>query len=1116
MATSSRQTAIFGTNDWKTIYKTFSQADFKSYDFETLRKSFVDYLRVYYPETFNDYVESSEYIALLDIIAFMGQSLAFRDDLNTRENFIDTAERRDSVIKLANLISYTPKRNLAGQGYLKIASIQTTEQVKDINGLNLSNLTILWNDPANINWQEQFNTVINAALIDNQRVGNPGNSQNILGIKTDEYSVQTPGNSQPTIPFSATIDGVAMNFECVSVSSIDSNSVYELAPGPTNKFNILYRNDKLGYGSINTGFFIYFKQGSLGSYSFTLQEKISNSIVDVDVEGINNTDTWLYQYDSITGNLDQWKQVDSVYSVTNVQTDTNRKLFSINSRFNDQVSYIFGDGVFSDIPLGNFISYYRTSNALTYTIDPSEVQGTNITLTYISRNGKTETLTMTLELGMPISNAQARETLQNIKTRAPQRYYSQNRMVNGEDYNNFPYTLYSSIIKSKAVNRSSVGVSRNFDLTDPSGKYSSTNDFADDGGLYITTNDGYTNFTATTSSDVISFLTDSLAEILGNNRAYQYYSAMYERFPITSTTIFWNQSSFDSLESSGYLYVTGGAPIAAGTASAIETKYVSPGALLKFVAPAGYYFDQNNRLQQLNGPLDPSQNDYIWTSVMGLIGDGYNNGEGNLNNGKGPITLSNSIPTGSILSLIIPSFSNTFSNTLIQECVSKITLNQSFSLVYDNSLLSNQERWSTSSYSDDAYFVKFESKGSNVYQVTYKSFAYYFGSVLDVRFIYDSNKVVFDPLSGKLMQDNVTILKSNSLPGSNYPFAKDIKLNVVGQLIEPDGYADDYSVEVSNVSLNTSGSFKDPDYYTYVTGYTFGTFNRSHFVFFEQLVDANLLSRYVMIPTTSIVYLYGSLEEIATIKYEYPVGQVYYAWQTGKFYKSSNDTTVLNIVNLSEVTNFIVAIGRQGLYFQYKHISDKTTRVDPGTSNIIDLYLVTQSYYTQYQNWINDTTGKVAKPLEPTMNELLQDYSKVNEYKMVSDSVILNSVRFKPLFGNKADPKLQSTIKVIKSSTTTASDSEIRSAVLGEMNNYFNIDNWNFGDTFFFTELSAYIHSALGDLVSSVVLVPNDPTMKFGDLYEIRCAPYEIFVNAAQATDVIVISALTPAELQVS
>ena len=132
MATSSRQSSIFGVNDWKTIYRTYKQADFQSYDYETLRKTFVDYLRVTYPETFNDYVESSEYVALLDVMAFMGQALSFRDDLNTRENFIDTAERRDSVIKLANLVGYNPKRNSAGQGFLKITAIQTTEQVKEI------------------------------------------------------------------------------------------------------------------------------------------------------------------------------------------------------------------------------------------------------------------------------------------------------------------------------------------------------------------------------------------------------------------------------------------------------------------------------------------------------------------------------------------------------------------------------------------------------------------------------------------------------------------------------------------------------------------------------------------------------------------------------------------------------------------------------------------------------------------------------------------------------------------------------------------------------------------------------------------------------------------------
>ena len=102
-----------------------------------------------------------------------------------------------------------------------------------------------------------------------------------------------------------------------------------------------------------------------------------------------------------------------------------------------------------------------------------------------------------------------------------------------------------------------------------------------------------------------------------------------------------------------------------------------------------------------------------------------------------------------------------------------------------------------------------------------------------------------------------------------------------------------------------------------------------------------------------------------------------------------------------------------------------------------------------------------------------------------------------------------------KVSNTSASDSEIRSSILAAMNKYFDINNWNFGDTFYFSELSAYLHAECGELISSAVLVPNDPTMKFGDLYEIKCLPYEIFVNAATANDVIVIPALTPAQLQI-
>ena len=253
------------------------------------------------------------------------------------------------------------------------------------------------------------------------------------------------------------------------------------------------------------------------------------------------------------------------------------------------------------------------------------------------------------------------------------------------------------------------------------------------------------------------------------------------------------------------------------------------------------------------------------------------------------------------------------------------------------------------------------------------------------------------------------------------------------------------------------------------------------------------------------------------VKYEYVEGQIFYAYTDNLFYTSVQDDTISTpYYTLIEQPQYSVKPGRQGLAFQYRHNSNNTTRIDPATTNIIDLYVVTQSYYTAYQNWIQDSTNTIVKPAVPTINELESDYSKIQDYKMLSDSVILNSVVFKPLFGAKAEPALRATIKVIKTSGISASDSEIRSAVLTTMNSYFNINNWNFGDTFYFSELSAYIHAEVGSLVNSVVLVPNDPTMSFGDLYEIKCRPYEIFVNAASSLDVIVIAALTPAELQIA
>ncbi len=1121
MATSSRQVALFGTNDWKSIYQTFSQADFQSYDFETLRKSFVDYLRTQYPETFNDYTESSEYVALLDIIAFMGQSLAFRNDLNTRENFIDTAERRDSIIKLANLVGYNPKRNTSAQGYLKLLSVQTTENLSDINGFNLTGIPVLWNDPANPNWQEQFNTIINAALRGTQKIGRPGNRQTILGIDTQEYTIQIPTDAIPVVPFTARVQSTNMNFEAVNATSLGQEYIYEKSPKPEGKFNILYRNDNLGFGSANTGFFIYFKQGSLQNLDFTMSQKIANQAVNIDIQGVNETDTWLFKMDSVTQEMTEWKQVESVYANPYSNYDSSdRTFFSVKSRFNDQVTYTFGDGVFGEIPLGNFRAYIRASNALTYTIDPAEMQNVELSFTYVSKLGRNETITLVLGLTSTISTAQARETLEDIKLRAPTKYYTQNRMVNGEDYNMFPFTLYNSILKSKAINRSSIGTSRNLDLLDPTGKYSSTSSFSQDGALYRIEKDEFSEFTVEQGAGtLLAFLTNKILKVLSSNKAIQYYITNYPKYePKFTRTIggtptqlssIWNLTSYNGSKITGHFKVNG-EPVPVGVFTSDNLKYLTAGAYIKFVAPAGYYFE-NDRL--VAGLATPSSKNYIWTSVLNVVDDGYNGGKGDLYNGLGPITLSENIPNGSLISEIIPAFDNFVPASVIQSAIARVNVGQSFSLVYDNSFTMNVPRWFIRDYDFANSFVKFKSLGDGKYQVSNKALSYYFGSVRDTRFTYDKTKVIYDPLTGKQLYDTIKVLKTNSLPNINGPMADDVALAVVGKVIESDGYPNDYSVEVCSIDTTSNRLLSDPDFFEYVTGYIVGGTNRTY-AFSRKIIDANLLTKFELVPRKSVVDLFPTENHIETIKYEYPVGQVFYAYGQNKFFKTIEDKTSANILLLAQATDYSAEYGRQDLYFHYRHNSSNTTRVNPATTNIIDLYVVTSSYYRNYQNWIKDSTGTIKEPTIPSITELKQAYNKIDDYKMISDTVILNSVKFKPLFGSKATPELRASFKVIKNSSTSVSDSEIRIAVINAINSYFDISNWNFGDTFYFSELSAYLHKQIGTIVSSVVLVPNDPNAPFGTLYEIRSAPYEIFASAAQATDVIVISALTAEQLR--
>jgi len=1144
MAVSTRQSNLFAAEDWKKLYSTFRTADFQSYDFETLRKSMVDYLRTYYPEDFNDYIESSEFVALLDLMAFMGQSITFRSDLNARENFMETAERRDSVYRLAKLLGYSPNRTKAASGLIKVVSVTTTETVRDSSGRNLANAPIFWDDPTNIDWFEQFTAIMNAALQPSQRVGRPTGTVTIGSVRHDLYQLRLRDNIVPVFSFSSTANGSSYPFEVYSVELDANKGVREASPAPSDSLGMVFRNDGRGNASVNTGFFLAFKQGTLTNLDFTITESLANRIVGLNVNNINNEDVWLFETNNAGVYTNEWTQVPSLRDsnvIYNAESSSNRNLYSVTSRASDQIDLVFGDGVFTNIPVGTYRAVVRISNGLTYSISPQEMRNVPINIPYISRSGKIESLIIRANLQYTVSNASARETLADVKEKAPQYYYTQNRMVNGEDYNTLPNTKFTDIAKVKSVNRTASGLSRFLDITDPTSKYSSTNFFGDDGYLYKEEDEVINEFTWNTASDIQRYIRGELSESIRSKESLNLYYARYAKNPLPSTLI-WKRVIAENDACNGYFAIIDDndeyAPQSIGEVASGNRIYMRPGSLIKMEAPAGKYFDIDRSLKT-GTPTLAGHRTYIWVTVLSTVDDGTAAGKGVLSTGNGPVVLNENIPTDARATYVYAPYGQTISSTLEQQILSQMLNNANFGLRYDI----NAREWkiitannlmfesrtpidvtsggnTSGTNSDNSWFIAFINPDSGsstavsqtTYQVYRRRLNYYFGSVKGTRFYFDSRTRIYDTRTSSLVTDSIKVLRSNSLPDSADLLSTDYVWTVYDAVTYSDGYKDDTLIKVTLSDSDDDGVPDDPEIFDILVNE--GTNAELKKVYQEKYLDYDNLDRFAWISPESISRSYATLGDIEVNGINAnPLGTVFYATDEDKFYKSELFDNVRRIV---ETTDYRLYTGRSDFYFQYKHNAPSDRRIDPTPTNIIDMFILPTSYDTEYRRWIADTTGTVTEPVATSVVDLSLAYSDLEMFKSVSDAIIYNPARYRPLFGSKAETSLQAMFKIVKTTASKLSPNELRSKVITTIDEYFALENWDFGDTFYYSELAAYIHNKMAPDLATVVIVPKDSTLNFGSLFQITSLPNEIFISAATVDDVEIVDSLTANKLQVA
>ena len=1122
----STNSQLLVAEDWTKIYQSFRNADFQSYDFETLRRTMINYLRQTYPEDFNDYIDSSEYIALVDLIAYLGQNLSFRIDLNSRENFLETAQRRESILRLAQLVSYNPKRNVPAHGMLKILAVSTTESVLDANGTNLANQVIVWNDSANTNWYQQFISIMNSSMEGSMIFGRPDNKDVILGVTTEQYSINSTNSDLPIYSVTKSVNGSPMTFEITGAVFKDSSYIYEPPPVPGSAFNFVFQNDNQGAGSANTGFFVHFRQGTMGSTPFNITSPVPNEVIGVNASGINDTDVWLWQL-GVTGGYDTlWTKVNSLTGnnvIYNSLSKSTRTLYSVASRANDQIDLNFTDGSFGELPRGSFRLFYRQSNSQRYSISPDQMSGISIIIPYQNKAGIDHRLTLTLGLQYTVDNSRGTESSADIKLKAPQAYYLQNRMITAEDYNIGPLTAGSGVLKVSSVNRISSGISKYFELSDISGKYSSTDIFAKDGILYKEEKTPSFEFKFQSRNQLFSAIKKQLEPIIVSKSFKNFYFENYPRPSLQTLNLEWVRSTKKSDQTTGYFQtINNQLPVLVGNFSITSLQYIGQGTLIKFQAPVingrQTYFAKNGQLTEI---LDPTTTLYKWSKVIQVIGDGANSGKGNLDDGTGPIITSGKIPSEAVPVELIPAFVTAFSYAFETQIVNLCLVRQNFGLGFDKIsrswyIITNSNLDFISDFSllyqgdltnlqkDSSWLVLFQWTGL-AYKVTYRLTEYIFESANQTAFFVDYSNFNYDYTTDTILKDQIDVLSVNNSPTSGMSLSADYRWQIESAVVEPDGYVEPKKVVVSFYDANNDGQIDSPDAFEDIvspkTTDNRGYYNK--FVYFKISADDN---RYSLVVDQSSIQ---SLPNEGSVNFVPENGQLFYFYDPDidviKYYDAATQTFILT-------NQYFAKLGRSGLKFHYIHNTGDERRIDPSKSNIIDVYVLTASYDLAFRKYLQIGAG--SEPLPPTSQSLENDFSeKLENIKSVSDTLIFQSARYKVLFGSLAPSNLQCTFKAVRNSTRIASDNDLKSKILSAINEFFNLDNWDFGQSFNFTELSTYVLNQVSPDIVNFVIVPKDPTIAFGSLFEIACQSHEILVSGATVDDIEIIDALTSAQI---
>lgn len=1234
----------YAAEAWDKVYNAFSQINFTSYDYDTVKESLLQYLKIYHAEHFNDFIESSELVAILEMFAYVAELLAYRVDTMVHENFITTAQRKQSVLKLARLISYSAARNIPGRGLVKINTVSTTEAVYDSLGNNLANTVITWNDPNNSNWKEQFFLVMNKSLT--SKFGNPTKSFQIGDVSMQLYTLNNNISAfrNGVFAFNAAGNSSQIQMELVP-ADIDSNGPFERAPDANAQFNIIYAADGKGDGSDFTGFLGFVKQGAMILTNYSIVAPTANRKITLDAINVNDTDVWVYRVDDAGAIIENWARVEALNEQNLFFNDVNstRKKYEVESLENDAIALSFGDGNFSDMPVGNFQFWTRVSLNQNFNIPKNKIVGQAVSFSYINATNVGQTFSFTFSLTAAIQNNAASEDIEHVRQSAPSTYYSQNRMVNGQDYNTY-MLKDSTILKLKTVNRTFAGQPKYIEWNDSSLTYENVKLFGDDMNLMYNISADMVETRAAAKTITDTFLEPLLQENSLLNCLVHVMSTSEKSYGVIS----YPRRKFIEDNRQIYFQIDGVTPV-----NPYGSIYPGNGSLNEKTAIQaaldGHWYGDPVSYTTINGVqhgiildpvLNPSDDGKLYLPSLPRTIDGLNTyPPGDTGSGLQPLTAQQSFGLrfnrflgafgGGGISLYdqagvahgdsvpVSAVGIDYYKTKVEVVTIEMTSDtKTFTVISnvrgkmsDYSLSSVNTRWSVqaglTSYpfdfaitedaakqfaAGDAFVIDIAYVWGTSWQATVRNFAptviapavqtfirkvnlngwwelishselqqsgisaatetntvqqmnfdpndlvnswlflvtanvnsvtgntdswsiynrniKIFAESKATKFWFNQDVQIIDSSTKKPLYDKIRILRSNIDPSTGMPLLKADIYDTVGFVYDTEGVVNNNRIEILPTDTITFAQAGDstPD-----NVLQFSAFSSNQFQFYivdlsitnNPTIGSALTTGFTYTPEFDITaYANNYLYDVGTITVT-SLGNTNFTFTAGATLSSKSSDGLYQILRVRYVA---------GLDFMWQHFSPVTHLVDPSVTNIHDAFLMTRGYYSNVMDYVNGLSSIAPQP--PTPLDLRTSYGYLLTNKMLSDTVVLHSGKIKLLFGALADQTLRAKFKVVKSTAATFSDERIKSEIIAVINTLFDIQNWDFGDSFYATELISLIHQKLSTQISSVVLVPLYSVNSFGSLFTIDSGFDEILQSAATVNDVEIVSALTPTVLR--